>query len=60
MLLRCCYIHIDLVMSYLCDLFFIFSHIFISINHITSFKQTYAFFIHLLLFLDDNVGVESE
>ena len=50
-------------MLYLCDLFFIFSLIFIVINHITSFKQTY-FFVHflehLLLFLDGNVDEESE
>ena len=40
-------------MSYLCDLFFIFSLIFNAIN------QTHLFFIHflehLLLFLDDNL-----
>ena len=40
----------------LCDLFFIFSLIFIVINHMTSFKQAYLFFVHvleyLLLFLD--------
>ena len=32
-----------LFMSYLCDLFFIFSLMFIVINHITLFKQTYLF-----------------
>ena len=46
-------------MSYIFDPFFIFSLIFIAINHITSLKQTHLFFVHLLqyllLFLDDNV-----
>ena len=50
-------------MSYLRDLFFIFSLIFIFINHITLFKQTCLFLVHfleyLLLFLDDNVDEES-
>ena len=50
-------------MSYLCDLF-IFSLIFIVINHITSFRQTHLFFVHfleyILLFLDDNMDEESE
>ena len=32
-----------------CDLFFIFSPIFIVINHITSFKQTYLFFLYIFL-----------
>ena len=45
-------------------LFFIFSLIFIAINHITSFRQTYLFFVHfleyLLLFLGDDVGEKSE
>ena len=43
--------------SYLCDLFFIFSLIFIVINHIPSLKQSH-FFLHfledLLIFLDNN------
>ena len=51
-------------MSYLCDLLFIFSLIFIAINHITSSRQTHLFFAHfleyLLLFLDDNMSEESE
>ena len=51
-------------MSDLCDLFFIFSLVFIVINHITSFKQASLLFCtfleYLLLFLDENVGVESE
>ena len=51
-------------MSYLCDPFYIFSLIFIVINHINSFKQTYLIFVRflkfLLLFLDDNVDKESE
>ena len=50
--------------SYLCGLFFIFSFIFIAINHITSLKQTHLFFVQFLennlLFLDDNVEKESE
>ena len=37
---------LGLFMSYLCDLFSIFSLIFIVINHITSFKQTHLFFVH--------------
>ena len=45
-------------------LFFIFSLIFIAINHITSFRQTYLFFVHfleyLLLFLGDDVDEKSE
>ena len=45
-----------LFMSYLCDLFFIFSFMFFVINHITSFKKMhllFAFFSeHLTLFLD--------
>ena len=49
---------------YLCDRFFIFSLIFIVINHIISFKQTYMFLVHFLeylpLFLYDNVHEESE
>ena len=53
-----------LFMSYLCHLFFIFSLIFIVIEYITSFKQTYLFFIHFLenalLFLGDNVDEERE
>ena len=35
------------IMSYLCDLFFIFRLIFIAINHITLLKQTYLFFVHI-------------
>ena len=34
---------LDLFILYLCDLFFIFSNIFIVINHMTTFKQTYLF-----------------
>ena len=55
---------LGLLMPYICDLFFIFSLIVIVINHITSFKQTFLFFVHflenLLLFVDDNVDEESE
>ena len=46
-------------MLYLCDLFFIFSLIFIVISHITLFKYTYIF-LEYLLFLDDKVYGESE
>ena len=38
------YLCLGLGLSYLCNLFFIFSLVFIVINHITSFKQTYLFF----------------
>ena len=68
MLLRCCLIHIPIIvmrhilylfyfcpclgrslfMSYLYDQFFIFSLIFIVINHTTSLKQTHLFFVHFL------------
>ena len=55
---------LGLYMSYLCEVFFIFSLIFIDINHITSFKQTYIFCVHFLdyrlLLLVDNVNNESE
>ena len=51
-------------MSYLCDLCFIFSLIFIIITYITLFKQAYLFFVHFLeylrLFLDDNMNEESK
>ena len=46
-----------LFMLHFCDLFFIFSFIFIAINHIASLKQTQLLFVHFLeylLFLDDN------
>ena len=44
-LCRC--LGLDLFMPYLYDLLFIFSLIFIFINHITSFKKTY-FFLYIL------------
>ena len=51
-------------MSYLYDLLFIFSLIFIVIIHLTSLRQTHLLFVHfleyLLLSLDDNVDEESE
>ena len=51
-------------MSYICDLFFSFSLIFIVINHINTFKQVFVFLYILLgylqLFLDDNMDEESE
>ena len=40
-----------LFMSYICDLFFIFSLIFIAIYHITSLKQT-----HLFLYIFKNIS----
>ena len=55
---------LGLFMSYLCDLFFFFSLIFIVINHITSLKQMHLLFVQFLeylpLFLDDNVDKESK
>ena len=51
-------------MSYLGDLFYISSLIFIAIHSRTSLKQTHSFFArfldYLLLFLDDNVDEESK
>ena len=51
-------------MQYVCDLFFIFILSLFVINHITSSKQKYLFFLlfleYLLLFLDDNVDNENE
>ena len=51
-------------MSYLYDLFFISSLIFIVISHITSLKQTYLISVHfleyLLLFMDDSMDEKSE
>ena len=48
---------VDLFMLHLYDLFFIFSLIFIVINHITSLKQTQLllFVEQLILFLDNDV-----
>ena len=47
-------------MPYLCDIFFIFSLIFIVIIYISSLKQTQLFFVlfleYLLSFLDDSVN----
>ena len=60
----CLCLDLGLFISYLCDLFFIFSLIFIVINHIISFKHTYLFFVHcseyFLIFLEDNVDKESQ
>ena len=51
-------------MSYICDLIFNFSLIFIVINDINTFKQVFVFLYILLgylqLFLDDNMDEESE
>ena len=53
----CPFLGLGLFMSYVCDLFFIFSIFIIVINHMTSFKQTYLFFVnfleYLLLLLDN-------
>ena len=49
--------------SYIGDLFFIFSLIFITINSITPLKQTHLFYAHLdylQLFLYDSVDEESK
>ena len=47
-----------------CNLLFIFSLIFVVINHTTSLEQTHLFFVrfleYLLLLLDDNADEESE
>ena len=55
---------LGLFMSYLGDLFYISSLIFIAIHSRTSLKQTHSFFArfldYLLLFLDDNVDEESK
>ena len=54
---------LGLLMFYIYDLFFIFSLIFIVINHITSLKQTLifcTFLEYLLLFLDNNVDEKSK
>ena len=60
----CSCLGVGLLMSYLCDLFLIFSLIFIFINHITALKQTHLAFVqflkYLLLSLDDKVDEESE
>ena len=47
----CPYLGLGLLMSCVCDLFFIFSPIFAVINHIISFKQAYLFFMHFLEYL---------
>ena len=50
------------VYDVLCDLLFVFSLIFMFINHIISLNQTHLFFVHfleyLLIFLDDNEDEE--
>ena len=55
---------LDQFMSYICDLFFIFSLIFSVINHLTSLKETHLFFVHFkkcfILFLIDKVDEKSE
>ena len=54
----CPWLGLSIFMSYLCDRIFIFSLIFIAINH------TYLFFVHFLeylpLCLDDNVVEKSD
>ena len=49
----CLFLCLGLFMSYLCDLLFTFSLIFINTNHSISLE-------YLLLFLDDSVDEESE
>ena len=60
----CPFLGLGIFSSYLCDLYFIFSLIFMIINHITSLKWTHLFFVHLLeyllLLLDDNVNKKSQ
>ena len=55
---------LGLFMLYLCYLFFIFSLIFIFINHVTPLKQTRLFFVHFLqylwLCLDDSMDEDSK
>ena len=55
---------LDLFMSYLCNLFFIFSLIFIFINDITLYKKTHLLYVHfsddLLIFLDDIVHEKNK
>ena len=51
-------------MSYIFGLFFIFSLVFIVINHVLSLKQTHLFFVYFLeyviSFLDNKVAEKSE
>ena len=58
------YLDLSLFMLHLCDLFFMFSIIFIAVNSIRPLNQTNLFLAHfleyLLLFLDDNVDEKSE
>ena len=64
LLYLCPCLRLGLFMSNLCDLFFIFSPIFIVVNHATSFKQAYLFFVlfleYLPLFSNDNINEESK
>ena len=54
----CLCLGVDLFMSYVCDLLFIFSLIFVAINQT---HMSFAYFSeYLLLFLDDNVDGEGE
>ena len=55
----CPFLDLGLFKSYLCNIFFIFTLIFIAINRITSYIFVH-FLEYLLLFLNDNVGEESE
>ena len=60
----CPCVGLGLFMLYLYVLFFIFSLIFIVMNHITSLKHLHLFFVHfleyLLLFLDDHVDEKKK
>ena len=81
MLLRCCLIHITIIIlrhilylacfcSYLCLHLFIYVvsfcswcdllFIFIFINHKTLLKRRTCFFVHILLYLNDNLDEKSE
>ena len=60
----CSCLGLGLFMSYRCELFFIFSLIFIVIDRITSLKQTPLVFVqileYVLLFWDDNLDKECK
>ena len=47
----CPYLGLGLFMSYLCDLFFIFSLNFIVINYITPLKQKHSFYTYTYIIL---------
>ena len=47
----CLYLDLGLFMLYYCDLFVIFSLIFVFTNHLTLLKQTHLFFVYLLEYI---------